>query len=127
MTILALNTSRRPSRRSRQIAPDAVAVVVEEQIGREPLLVAVELLVVLHQLLVEDVEDGVAGDVGHVVGAGLRGATEGPGSEMSGLVAVERDPQVLEGEDLVGRLAAHDLDRVLVAEVVRPLDGVERV
>ena len=43
------------------------------------------------------------------------------------LVAVERDPEVLEVEDLIGRLAAHDLDRVLVAQVVRALDRVERV
>jgi hypothetical protein len=32
---------------------------------------------------------------------------------------------VLEGEKLAGRLAAHDLDGVLVAQVVRALDGVE--
>src|SRR3712207_7370826 len=44
------------------------------------------------------------------------------GAEMPGLVAVERDALVLEPEHLVGRLAAHDLDRVLVAEVVRALD-----
>ena len=30
-------------------------------------------------------------------------------------------------QQLLGRLAAHDLDRVLVAEVVRALDGVEGV
>ena len=40
------------------------------------------------------------------------------------LVAVEGDAHVLELEQLVGRLPAHDLDRVLVAEVVRPLDRV---
>ena len=34
---------------------------------------------------------------------------------------------MLEVQDLVGCLAAHDLDRVLVAEVVRALDRVERV
>ncbi len=43
------------------------------------------------------------------------------------LVAVEGDAEVLEVEDLLGRLAAHDLDRVLVAEVVGALDGVEGV
>ena len=36
-------------------------------------------------------------------------------------------PEVLEVEQLLGRLAAHDLDRVLVAQVVRALDGVEGV
>ena len=49
------------------------------------------------------------------------------GAELAALVAVERDARVLEPQHLLGRLAAHDLDRVLVAEVVGALDGVERV
>ena len=81
----------------------------------------------LHQLLVEHVHDRLAGDVGDVVGARLRGAAEGAGAEPALLVAVEGDAEVLEVEDLLGRLAAHDLDRVLVAEVVGALDGVEGV
>ena len=79
---------------------------------------------VFHELLVEHVQQRLAGDVGHVVGARRRCAAEGAGAEVAGLVAVEGDAQVLEVQDLVGRLAAHDLDRVLVAEVVRALDGV---
>ena len=47
--------------------------------------------------------------------------------EQAFLVAVEGDAHVLEVEQLVGRLPAHDLDRVLVAQVVRPLDRVVRV
>src|SRR5919204_388158 len=47
-------------------ATGAVAIVVDEQRRREPLLVAVDALVVLHELLVEDVEDRLARDVGHV-------------------------------------------------------------
>ena len=78
----------------------------------------------LHQLLVEDVHDRLAGDVGDVVGAGGRGAAEGAGPELALLVAVEGDAEVLEVEDLLRRLAAHHLDRVLVAEVVGALDGV---
>ena len=104
----------------------AVARLVERQPGREPLLVAVHL-VVLHQLLVEHVQDRLAGDVRDVVGAGGRGAAERAGPEQALLVAVEGDADVLEVEQLVGRLPAHDLDRVLVAQVVRPLDGVEGV
>ena len=106
---------------------DAPAVAVLKQVGGEPLLVAIDLLAMLHQLLVEHVQDRVAGDVRHVVGARGRGATEGAGAEVAGLVAMERDAGVLEPQDLVRGLAAHDLDRVLVAEVVRALDGVERV
>src|SRR6202012_1008454 len=60
-------------------------------------------------------------------GAGGRGAAEGAGAEVAALVAVEGDAGVLEPQDLVRRLAAHDLDRVLVTQVVRALDGVERV
>ena len=69
----------------------------------------------------------MAGDVGDVVGAGGRGAAERARAEVARVVAVEGDAEVLEIQDLVGRLAAHDLDRVLVAEVVRALDRVERV
>ena len=105
-------------------AADARPLVVEDHRGREPLLVAVDAVVVLEQLLVEDVEDRLAGDVGDVVRAGRRGAAEGAGAELALVVAVERDPDVLEVQQLVRRGAAHDLDRVLVAEEVRALDGV---
>ena len=69
-------------------------------------------------------QDGLARDVGHVVGARGRGSAERPRAELALLVAVEGHAQVLELEDLAGRLAGHDLDRVLVAQVVRALDRV---
>ena len=106
---------------------DALAVAVDRERGREVLLVAVDRVRVLHQLLVEDVHDRLAGDVGDVVGARRRGAAEGAGAEVALVVAVEGDAEVLEVDDLLGRLAAHDLDRVLVAQVVGALDRVERV
>src|SRR4051794_20099335 len=106
---------------------DALALVVLGERGDEPLLVAVDLLVVLHQLLVEHVQQGLARDVGHVVGTGGGGAAEGPGAELALGVAVEGHALVLELEHLARRLAAHDLDGVLIAEVVGALDGVERV
>ena len=105
----------------------AVAVVVLHERGDEPLLVAVDLRVELHQLLVEHVQQRLAGDVGDVVRARGGGAAERARAELALGVAVERDAAVLEPEHLAGRLAAHDLDRVLVAEVVRALDRVERV
>ena len=105
----------------------ALARVVLHERGDEPLLVAVDLLVVLHQLLVEHVQQRLAGDVGHVVGARRRGAAEGAGAELALGVAVEGDARVLEPQDLARGLPAHDLDRVLVAEVVGALDRVERV
>ena len=69
----------------------------------------------------------MAGDVGDVVGARGGCAAERARAEVAGLVAVEGHAEVLEVQDLIGRLAAHDLDRVLVAQVVGPLDRVERV
>ena len=102
------------------------AGVVADQGGGEPLLVAVHLLVP-HQLLVEHVQQRLAGDVGDVVGAGRRGAAEGAGAELALLVAVEGHAPVLELQHLVGSLPAHDLDGVLVAQVVRALDRVEGV
>ena len=56
---------------------------------------------VLHQLLVEDVQDRLAGDVGDVVGPRGGGAAERARAEMAGLVAVEGDAGVLEPQDLV--------------------------
>ena len=110
---------------ARDRAGDAALVVLDER-GREPLLVAVDVLE-LHELLVEDVQDRLAGDVGDVVGPGGARAAEGALAEPALLVAVEGHAPVLEVEQLLGRLAAHDLDRVLVAEVVRALDRVEGV
>ena len=107
--------------------PRTAAVVVEHEARREVLLVAGDHLRVLHQLLVEHVHDRLAGDVRDVVGARLGGAAERSRSQPSLVVAVERDAEVLEVKDLVRGLAAHDLDRVLVAEVVGALDGVECV
>ena len=95
ITDLALKSSIEPSRRSRVIAPAQWPGLVEHEAGREPLLVAVDL-VVLHQLLVEHVQDRLAGDVGDVVGAGRRGAAEGARAEQALLVAVEGDAHVLE-------------------------------
>ncbi len=106
---------------------DAVAVVIHREAGREVLLVAGDVLGVLHELLVEDVHDRLARDVRDVVGACGRGASEGAGAELALLVAVEGDAEVLEVKELLRRGPAHDLDRVLVGEVVRPLDGVEGV
>src|SRR4051794_447413 len=109
------------------VAGDAArdaAVLVLEQRGGEPLLVAVHALVVLHELLVEHVEDRLAGDVGDVGRALHGGAAEGAEVQVTGLVAVERDADVLEVHDLVRRLAAHHLDRVLVTDEVGALDRV---
>ena len=102
----------------------ARAVVVLHHRRHEPLLEAVDLRVVLHELLVEHVQQRLAGDIGHVVGACGRGAAEGARAELALGIAVEGDSAVLEPQHLARRLAAHHLDRVLVAEIVRALDRV---
>ena len=110
---------------ARHDAGDPPVVVLDERRG-EPLLVAGDLLV-LHELLVEHVEDRLAGDVGDVVGPRRRRPAECALAEAARLVPVEGHTEVLERQELVRRLAAHDLDRVLVAEVIGALDGVEGV
>src|SRR3954469_11052674 len=105
-------------------ATDAGAVLVLDQRGGEPLLVALDRLVVLHELLVEHVQHRLAGDVRDVRGALHGCAAERAQVHLALLVAVERHPDVLEVQHLFGRLGAHDLDRVLIAEEVRALDGV---
>ena len=95
-----------------------------DQLPREELLVHRMLVHALHQLLVEHVDEHVAGDVGRVHGAGRAGGAERPLREPAVLVAREDRPPVLELVDVARRLAREDLDRVLVAEVVRALDRV---
>ena len=80
---LAANSSIAPSRMLRATAPQQLALVVLHERGDEPLLVAVDLLVVLHQLLVEHVQQRLAGDVGDVVGARGGGAAEGARAERA--------------------------------------------
>ena len=101
------------------------AVVVDDELPGEVLLVRGD--VALHHLLVEDVDEHVAGDVGRVRRARLAGGAERALRDPAVLGAREDRAPVLELVDVVGRLVAEDLDRVLVAEVVRALDRVEGV
>ena len=96
-----------------------------DELPGEVLLVDRE--VALHHLLVEHVDEDVAGDVGRVGGARLAGGAERALRDPPVLGAREDRAPVLELVDVAGRLVAEDLDRVLVAEVVGALDRVERV
>ena len=124
ITFLAAKVSMLPGADVARDDADAAAVVIDDQRRHEPLLEALDRRGVLHQLLVEHVQDRLAGDVGDVGGALHRGAAERAQVKLAGVVAVEGDADVLEVHHLAGRLAAHHLDRVLVAEEVRALDGV---
>ena len=104
----------------------AAAVGVLHQLGDEPLLVGRDL--VLHAHGVERVQDDQAGQVGGEAGAREAGAAERAlGDLAGGLVPAEDRAPVLELDDLVRGRLAEDLDRVLVADVVGALDGVEGV
>jgi hypothetical protein len=104
----------------------AGAVLVHDQVEREVL--DEELRVVRQRLLVQRVQDRVAGAVGGGAGA-LRGAlavVRGHAAErtlvdLAVLGAAERHALVLQLDDRGDRLAAHVLDRVLVAQPVLPL------
>ena len=69
----------------------------------------------------------MAGDVGCIGGPRRTRGSEGPLRDPPVLGAREDRAPVLELVDVAGRLVAEDLDRVLVAEVVGALDGVEGV
>src|SRR5919108_1255112 len=107
-------------------ADDALAaVVVHDELPREELLV--DLQVALHDLLVEDLDQHVAGDVGRVRRPRRARGAERALRDPAVLGAGEDGAPVLELVDVARRLLAQDLDRVLVAEVVGALDGVEGV
>ena len=69
----------------------------------------------------------MARDVGGVRGARLAGGAERPLRDLAVGACARRPRPMLELVDVARRLVAEDLDRVLVAEVVGALDGVERV
>ena len=111
---------------------DDVAVGVADQVERHPF--DEELGACPHVALVERVQQRVPGTVGGRARALDRLLTEiGRVAAERALVdravgiAVERHPEVLEFVDHLRCHPAHVLDRVLVAEIVRPLDRVEHV
>ncbi len=113
-------------------AAAGLPVLGEEQV--EQVVLVEEVDAVLDPLLVEGLDDHVAGAVG-----GVAGAADGTFAEVAGVAAeaalvdpavggaVEGEPHVLQLEHGVDRLAGEDLSGVLVDQVVAPLDGVEHV
>ena len=106
-------------------ADDADARPVLHEPPREVLLVDGD--VALHHLLVEHLDEDVAGDVGREDGARRAGGPERPLCELAVFVTREVAAPVLELVDVAGRLGGEELDSVLVAQVVGALDGVEGV
>ena len=105
---------------------------LEEQV--HDLVLVEEPDAVLDALLVERLQDHVAGSVGRVAGppdrrlavvAGV--AAEAALVDLAVRRAIERQAHVLELDDRLDRLAGQDLGGVLVDQVVAALDGVEHV
>ncbi len=108
------------------------ALVLEHDV--EHLVLVEEVDLARDALLVERLQDHVAGAVGRITGPSHRSlAVVASVAAEPALVdaalgrAVERQAEVLELDDSVDGLAAHDLRGLLVDEVVAALDGVERV
>ena len=90
-----------------------------------------EVDIVLDALLVERLQNHVAGAVGGVACTAHRGftivarvAAKGALGNLPFGCAVEGQAHVLQLDDHINRLAAHNFNGVLVAQIVRPLDGV---
>ena len=105
---------------------DALALpVLDDEVRDEPLFIGANAR--LHDLFVHDVQDGLTGDVRHEEGTGVACATECPRPKAAFLIAVEDHAHVLQRDDLAGRFLAHELDGVLVAQVIGAFYGIEYV
>ena len=107
----------------------AAGAVLHDEIERE--VFDEEFGVVLDRLLVQRVQHRVTGAIRRRAGAMRRAlavvsrhAAERALIDAAVGGARERHAVVLELDDRGRRFLAHELDRVLVAEPVRPLDGV---
>ncbi len=112
--------------------PEHRAVGVAHEVERHPL--DEELRLREHVSLVQRVQHRVPGAVRGAAGALhralaeiLRMPAEGPLVDRAVVVAVEGHAEVLELDHHFRRHAAHELDRVLVAQPVRPLHRVVHV
>lgn len=108
-------------------------VDLDDQLVQDVELVE-ELHALLHAVLVQRLEDHVAGAVGRVAGPADRGlavvaAVTAEAALVDGAVrrAVERQAHLLQVEDRVDGLLRQDLGGVLVDQVVTALDRVEGV
>ena len=107
--------------------------IVHDQVERE--IFDEEVRVVLQALLVQRVQHGVTGPVGRGAGALhrrarahiLHMAAERTLIDLALVGAAERHAGMLELDHRGGRLAHHIFDGILVAEPVRPLDGIVHV
>jgi hypothetical protein len=98
--------------------------VLDDEAEHVPLGVEPELAALLVGLLEEGVEQGVTGPVGGEAGPKVGVTTEGSLVDLLLVVPREGTAPVFHLVDGARGVVAEDLDRVLVAQEVRTLDGV---
>jgi len=103
----------------------AADTVLHDQPGNKPLVVALDAE--LEELLKDHMEEDLARYVGDEAGPGEACAAEGALGYPAVLTPAEGGAHMLQLDDVLGRLLAEDLDGVLVAQVVAPLNGIEGV
>ncbi len=109
---------------------DDDTVLILHEVDREPLVQEGRLRAQVR--LIEGVQQRVTGSIGRGARASrlpalaevLRLPAERPLINAAGLGPRKRQPHVFEFVDRLRSDAAHVLDRILVADVVRPFDGV---
>ena len=106
--------------------------IVHDEVERE--IFDEEVHIVFHALAIQRVQNGVAGAVGCGAGAlcdafpVMRGhAAEGALVDFAFRCARERHAEMLQLVNRFRRITAEIFDRVLIAQPVRPLDGVVHV
>jgi len=97
--------------------------VFDNERSGKPFLV--DAYACLQQLFMQHVQQDLAGDVGHVAGAGESGAAEGPLSDATVIPPAEDGAHALQLNDVSRRFFAEDLDGILIPQVVAPLHSVE--
>ena len=72
-------------------------------------------------------EHGLAREVSHEEGPGAALSTEGPGAQVALLITVEDHSHMLQRDQFLSRYPAHQLNGVLVAQVIAALHRIEGV
>jgi hypothetical protein len=71
------------------------------------------------------VQDRVTRSIGGVTGAGKPCAAERTLSDAASRITTEDDPYSFQIQDIAGRFATHDLNRILIAKILTALRRIE--
>ena len=104
---------------------DAVAATVFDAKRADGESFRIDLYPLCNRPLIQGVEQHVAGNVGSVAGPRIAGAAEGALGDGAVGEPAEGTAPVLHLIDDRRRLLAHQLRRVLIGEIIAPLDRIE--